>query len=179
MTDTAYPPLESMVRELWDRQQIADVMLSFGRALDTHDWSRYATTLTDPFDVDFYDLTGLPAGRTTPELWARFAENALGPLVVLHRYTNFHIDLAPDGDPDHAHAIVYHVSRHRKPNKSGDDHYTQYGWYDNDLVRTPEGWRINRLKHQFQWADGNPNLIDGSDPDFQKMAGEIFGTDPQ
>ena len=36
-----------MVRQLWDRQQISDVMLRFGRGLDLHDWDMYAATLTD------------------------------------------------------------------------------------------------------------------------------------
>ena len=49
---------DEIVRELWDRQQISDVMLRFGRGLDLHDWDMYAATLTDPFEVDFFDLTG-------------------------------------------------------------------------------------------------------------------------
>jgi hypothetical protein len=46
-----YPTTDDMVRELWDRQQISDVMLRFGRGLDLHDWDMYAATLTDPFDA--------------------------------------------------------------------------------------------------------------------------------
>ena len=57
---------EEIVRELWDRQQISDVMLRFGRGLDLHDWDMYAATLTDPFDVDFFDLTGRSPATTTP-----------------------------------------------------------------------------------------------------------------
>ena len=48
------PSTDKMVRELWDRQQISDVVLRFGRALDTHDWKMYAATLTEPFEVDFF-----------------------------------------------------------------------------------------------------------------------------
>ena len=54
------PTTDEIVRELWDRQQISDVMLRFGRGLDLHDWDMYAATLTDPFEVDFFDLTGRP-----------------------------------------------------------------------------------------------------------------------
>ena len=56
-----YPTTEEMVRVLWDRQQISDVMLRFGRGLDLHDWDMYAATLTDPFEVDF--LTSQVARR--------------------------------------------------------------------------------------------------------------------
>ena len=87
---------EEMVRELWDRQQISDVMLRFGRGLDTHDWDMYAATLTDPFEVDFFDLTGRPPAVTTPKVWAEFASACLEKLVVMHQYSNFHINLNGD-----------------------------------------------------------------------------------
>ena len=50
------------VQVLRDRQEISDVMLRFGRGLDLHDWDLYASTLHDPFEVDFFDLTGASAG---------------------------------------------------------------------------------------------------------------------
>jgi len=159
------------VQIMWDRQEISDVMLRFGRGLDLHDWDLYASTLHDPFEVDFFDLTGMPAATTTPAVWARFASACLEPLQVVHRYTNFHIQL----DGDAASGVFYHVSRHRKPNKHGQDHYTQYGWYENQFRRTGDGWKITVLKHTFQWCDGNPTLIDTSDPAWQAVAGEIFG----
>ena len=40
MSSTASVPVEAMVRELRDRQQISDVTLRFG--LDLHDWEMYA-----------------------------------------------------------------------------------------------------------------------------------------
>ena len=64
-----YPTTEEMVRELWDRQQISDVMLRFGRGLDLHDWDMYAATLTDPFEVDFFDLTGRAPERQAVAAW--------------------------------------------------------------------------------------------------------------
>lgn len=159
------------VQVLWDRQEISDVMLRFGRGLDLHDWDLYASTLHDPFEVDFFDLTGRPPATTTPATWARFAAACLQPLQVVHRYTNFLIDL----DGDEASGVFYHVSRHRRPNRHGQDTYTQYGWYENRFRRTGDGWKITVLKHTFQWCDGNPTLIDTSDPAWQAVADEIFG----
>ena len=139
-----YPATEEMVRELWDRQQISDVMLRFGRGLDLHDWDMYAATLTDPFEVDFFDLTGRAPATTTPKVWARFASACLERLLVMHQYSNFHINLHCDT----ADGIFYHVSRHRFPNRHGDDHYTQYGWYENSFRRTADGWKISKLKRR-------------------------------
>ena len=168
---TPAPTTEDMVRELWDRQQISDVMLRFGRGLDLHDWELYPGTLTDPFEVDFGDLTGRPPATTTPKVWARFASACLERLVVMHQYSNFHITLRGD----EADGVFYHVSRHRLPNRYGDDQYTQYGWYENSFRRTTAGWKISRLKHTFQWCDGNPTLIDVSDPAWQEAAAAVFG----
>ena len=53
-----YPTTDDMVRELWDRQQISDVMLRFGRGLDLHDWDMYAATLTDPAPTAFLEKFG-------------------------------------------------------------------------------------------------------------------------
>src|ERR1700691_4967254 len=124
VTCGAPPTTDEMVRELWDRQHIGDVMLRFGRGLDPHDWDMYAATLTDPFEVDFFDLTGRAPATTTPKIWARFASACLERLIVMHQYSNFHINLHGDV----ADGIFYHVSRHRYTNRFADHHYTQYGW---------------------------------------------------
>ncbi len=165
------PTTDEMVQELYDRQQVGDVMLRFGRGLDLHDWGLYADTLTDPFDVDFFDLTGQQPTTTTPTVWAEFARACLERLVVHHQYSNFSIQV----DGNQASGTFYYVARHRFPNKHGDDHYTQYGWYENSFRRTEEGWKISKLKHGFQWCEGNPTLIDQSDPAWQAAAGNVFG----
>ncbi|WP_020124142.1 nuclear transport factor 2 family protein [Streptomyces canus] len=165
------PDTDVMVRELWDRQQIIDVMLRFGRGLDLHDWEMYASTLADPFEADFFDLTGHPAVTTTPALFAKFASACLEQLAVMHQFSNFSIDVRGD----EAQGIIYHISRHRMPNRRGDDHYTQYGWYENSFRRTADGWKISRLKHTFRWCDGNPTLIDTSNPEWQAAAATVFG----
>jgi hypothetical protein len=56
----------------------------------------YAATLTDPFEVDFFDLTGRPPAVTTPKVWAQFARACLERLVVMHQYSNFHINVHGD-----------------------------------------------------------------------------------
>lgn len=160
-----------MVRELWDRQQISDVMLRFGRGLDLHDWDMYAATLTDPFEVDFFDLTGRASAITTPKVWATFASACLQKLMVLHQYSNFQIEVRDE----EASGVFYHVSRHRWPNRHGGDQYTQYGWYENSFRLGADGWKICKLKHCFQWCDGNPTLIDLSDPAWQEAARAVFG----
>jgi hypothetical protein len=171
MSTALLPDQETMVRELWDRQQISDTMNRFGRGLDTKDWDLYASTLTDPFEVDFSELTGRAPATTTPDVWATFASACLERLLVHHQYSNFTIEL----NGDEASGVFYMVSRHRLPNIQGADEYTQYGWYENSFRRTQDGWKISKLKHGFLWCDGNPLLIDFTDPEWQAAADAVFG----
>jgi hypothetical protein len=112
-----------------------------------------------------------PPTTTTPQVWAEFASACLERLQVLHHYSNFHIELHGDT----ADGVFYHQSRHKLPNKFGEDTYYQYGWYENSFGRFEDGWKITKLKHTFQWCDGNPTLIDVSDPDWQAAAAAVFG----
>lgn len=172
MTTTTHRSAEQVVQEMYDRQQVSDVMLRFGRALDLHDWEAYADTLADPFEVDFSDLTGRAPTTTTPAKFARFASACLQRLVVHHQYSNFSITV----EGDVASGVFYHVARHRLPNRHGDDQYTQYGWYENGFARAADTWKITRLRHGFQWCDGNPGLIDATDPEWQAAAAAVFDT---
>lgn len=160
------------VQVMWDRQEVAAVMLRFGRALDTHDWPLYRACFTDTLEVDFLDLTGRPATTVTAAAWTEFARCCLERLTVMHQYSNFHIDV----DGPVAHGVFYHVSRHYLPTKQGESTYYQYGWYTNTFVRSGDDWQISKLKHQFQWCDGNPTLIDQTDPAWQAAAEQVFGS---
>ncbi len=162
---------EAKLQILWDRQEIGATMLRFGRALDTHDWPLYEACFTDPFEVDFFDLTGRPATTVSAAAWTEFARRCLDRLTVMHQYSNFTIDVHGDT----ANGIFYHVSRHYLPNKHGEGTYYQYGWYTNTFVRTETDWKITTLKHEFQWCEGNPTLIDQTDPDWIVAAQNVFG----
>lgn len=170
ITEVTQQNRDQVLTELLDRQRIGEVMLRFGRGLDLHDWDMYAATLDDEFDVDFTDLTGMPPARSNPKDWAEFASVCLERLVVHHQYSNFSIDISGD----EAVGVFYYIARHRMPSRHGGDDYTQYGWYDNSFRKTDSGWKITKLKHSFQWCDGNPTLIDVTDPQFQAAAGKIF-----
>jgi hypothetical protein len=163
---------DAVLTELLDRQRISEVMLRFGRGLDLHDWEMYAATLDDEFDVNFFDLTGQAPARTNPVAWARFAKACLERLTLQHQYSNFAIDIRGD----EADGVFYYIARHRMPNRFGADDYTQYGWYENSFRKTDSGWKITKLKHSFQWSDGNPTLIDATDPEWQAAAAAVFGT---
>jgi len=48
---------------------------------------------------------------------------------------------------------------HTKFDTDGGDNYWIAGYYDDTLVRTPEGWRITFRLMQGTWHHGNPTVL--------------------
>lgn len=161
---------EEKLLELWEDKQVMRTMLNFGRALDLGDWALYRSTFTDTVNIDFTRLTTMPEVRVSADLWTKFAEQILSPVRRHHVYTNW--DIKVDGDK--AYALVYMTARHFKSGDRGASDNAQYGWYDVWLERSPKGWLIYRLKHDFQWIEGNDSLLDVHQPELMKTMYEIF-----
>lgn len=145
---------------LWDERGVTNTMLRFGRSLDLGDWEACRDCLSDELEVDFERLTGFGPVRAPAEALTHFGECILSPVRRHHVYSNFHIKL----NGVRATAIVYMTARHFKSTDLGASEYNQYGWYEVSFARTGEDWHITRLKHDFQWVDGNNALFDMNDP---------------
>ncbi len=163
--------LEKKVDLLWDKLAISELMNAFGRALDLHDWELYERCMCDSFEVDFERLTGFAPVMTTAAQWAKFAAAALDPLVVHHQYSNHSIKVKGD----EATGITYMVARHLAPGEQAWN--TQYGWYENTYQRTDSdfGWKISRLRHDYQWTSGTPQIIDLDNEAAQEAMRGVFG----
>lgn len=164
---------EEKLLELWEDKQVSKVMLRFGRALDTGDWPAYRSCFTPVVNIDFKRLTGIEEVRVDADLWTRFAEQILSPVRRHHVYTNW--DISVDGD--RAYALVYMTARHWKGTDLGVSDYTQYGWYDVWLERSGDGWLIHRIKHDFQWVEGNNALLDVHEPQLAETMGIVFNAE--
>lgn len=158
---------------LWEEKQVMKVMLRFGRALDTGDWEAYRSCFTNPVSIDFKRLTGQPEVSVDADLWTLFAKQILTPVRRHHVYTNW--DVTVDGD--RAYILVYMTARHWKTTDIGSSDNTQYGWYDVWFERHDGQWRINRLKHDFQWVEGNGALLNVTEPELMATMGRIFHDD--
>jgi hypothetical protein len=161
---------EDRLHALLDERDVEKVMLRFGRALDTGNWPSYRSCFTDPVNIDFKRLTGHDEVRVSADEWTRFAEQILSPVRRHHVYSN--VDIKVDGHA--AYGVFYMTARHWKSTDLGTSDYTQYGWYDVWFVRQADGWKIRRLKHDFQWVDGNNALLDMSGPQLAETMRRVF-----
>jgi hypothetical protein len=161
---------DEKLQTLWNERLITRTMLKFGQSLDARDWVAHAACFTDPANINFKSFTGRDEVRVGAALWARFAECILSTAPSHHILGNFEITI----DGDRAHARVYMISSLWTETESGRAANRQYGWYDVGFERRGDAWKISRLKHDFQGVDGNAAALENHDPEFAKIAQEVF-----
>ena len=60
---------------------------------------------------------------------------------------------------DEAHSLCYYQARFSRPVAEGGNIFETTGWYDDALVRTPDGWRIRHRVARSNWFGGNLKVL--------------------
>jgi len=145
------------LRQLIDRQAIVDVTLRYGLAVDTNDWALFESLFADTVEVDVPVQRPGEYRSFSAHDWAESVrENVAGYQSTHHMITNHLVTL----DGDSATCRAYLQARHYLPNDSGDAFRDIGGWYDWELARQAEGWKVRRYKLTLAWSAGNAALRD-------------------
>ena len=137
-------------QELADRAEIRDVIVRYGWAIDTKDWALLDTCFTEDAEVDY---SSNPGGKKGPYRQVRsWFEKMLSAFpVTQHLMSN--IDVQLDGDRATARTMV--TNPQGAATSAGPLHFFYVGGrYDDDFVRTPEGWRIAKRVETTLWFEG-------------------------
>ena len=134
-----------------DREEIIQLLNLYGLAMDTQRWELFDRIFTADCDADY--------GPTSHWMDRAQFKSDFGAFHALfdatqHMMTN-HL-VAIDGDRANAHTYgAWRLIRHA----AGDPPvWDGTGYYDDLLVRTPEGWRITRRTCRVIWWTGNPRV---------------------
>lgn len=124
--------------EIVDRQDISDLLVRYATGIDRRDWPLFRTVFTDDCELDYGEIgrwTGVDAVAGFMEQVHALAGH------TLHRLSNQAITV----DGDHATARTYIDGLIlAADNNSG---VNAIGFYDDEMVRTPAGWRIARRRY--------------------------------
>jgi hypothetical protein len=120
-----------------DKEQIAEVLIRYATGIDSKDWPLLRSCWTDEIDVDYGDLGHFATAEALTDLM-RQIHDGMGP--TYHRITN--VVITADGDRATARSYV-HALLMAMPDDSAS-WVEALGHYDDELVRTPDGWRISR-----------------------------------
>jgi len=138
------------VQELSDRLEINDLLVRYTQAIDQKDWNLLDTCFTQDADVDYTSAGGI-AGRY-PEV-RKWLEMALAPFqTTVHYVANSRVEL--DGDRARSRTAVHNPMVFQNPD--GSPHQFNVGaYYVDELVRTPEGWRICKRTEEQAFMEGS------------------------
>ncbi len=150
--------LESRIRQLEDRTQISEQVIRYAMGVDRRDWTMFAGCFTDPVYADFAS-GGIPAA-TVPraELVARVSTALNGFTATQHISPN-HVIEFDASDPDRAICHSYMYAQHLLRGSANGEFYLLRGSYTNHMLRTPQGWRIERIIQHRSWEYGNTTAV--------------------
>jgi uncharacterized protein (TIGR02246 family) len=120
-----------------DRQDISDLLVRYATGIDRRDWPLFRTVFTDDCELDYGEIGAWKGVDAVAEFMEQV--HALAG-HTMHRLTNIAITV----DGNQASARTYLDGLIMAPdNKSAAN---PIGFYDDEIVRTADGWRIARRR---------------------------------
>jgi len=126
------------LQEISDRLEIGELLVRYSHAVDTQDWDAFERVFTKDAVIDYTEMGG-PRGdvASTREF---LASTMPGFGSYQHLIGNTILEIT--GDTATARSICHNPMVIDQG--EGKTHVFFCGlWYKDQLVRTPEGWRIN------------------------------------
>jgi hypothetical protein len=138
-----------------DKAEIIEILNLYGFALDARAWDLFDRVFTDDVHAEFG-----PAGagwKGLNEFKASFAE--FHARLDSHQHTMMgqvvHLD---PNDPNKANAFSYGNWLLIREAAEDGSTWLGTGWYDDEIVRTDQGWRIQHRVCRLQSWSGNPSV---------------------
>jgi hypothetical protein len=150
--------LESRIRRLEDRALIGEQVTKYAMGVDRRDWTMFAGCFTDPVHTDYSGL-GSPAGTFARADFVAGVATALNGFTATQHISPNHVIEFDDNDPDRAICHSYMYAQHLLKGSENGEFYLLRGSYTNHMLRTRDGWRIERIVQRVGWSDGNDNAV--------------------
>ena len=145
---------------LLDRVAISDVVYAYATGLDRRDWELFRSIFTDPIEMEFSSV-GIRSGTYSADDWVRSAKRLFdGFSATQHTSTNHVHQIRGDEATCVSNMQAEHFVR-REPGDGlaeGDERWTIGGYYVNELVRQPDGWKLAKVALNATWRFGNPEV---------------------
>jgi len=123
-------------QEISDRLEIDQLLIRYCHAIDERDWDTYRSVYTEDAVID--DIGAGPGN--TVEAMVDFLVTALEEVVLIqHAISTSLVEI--DGDTARAKTVC-HCPVVLPAAVGHTQMFFQGLWYDDELVRTPTGWKI-------------------------------------
>jgi len=145
---------DSDVMLLTDRAAISDVVIRYARSLDMQDWELCRSCFSDDIEQDYSDFRGEPPASIKADAFVALRREVLTGIKTQHLSTNHAVSVEGDSAICISAMVIF---RYRRDGAT-DHEFDTHGYYTHSLVRTPEGWKINKVKQTVLWSKGNPQI---------------------
>ncbi|NNE72492.1 MAG: nuclear transport factor 2 family protein [Acidimicrobiales bacterium] len=137
---------------LSDRSAIIDLTARYCWALDQKNWADLDHVFTPDATADL----GRGGQKSRDEIVARI-RSSLDPLDDSQHMVSTHA-ITIDGDT--ATSRCYLHAQHVLHGTPGGELFVAAGRYEDDLIRTADGWRIKHRALTIMWTDGNRAVME-------------------
>lgn len=146
---------EDPLRRLLEKDAVIDTVNRLFRAVDEGDWDGAAAGLTPRVRFDMSSVTGRePAVLDSTDIVEGWKEGLSHLEAVHHQAGNYEVEVSGE----EADVFCYGTAFHFLPNGKGRDTRTFVGTYDMHLRKHAGRWRIDRLRYDLKFVDGNVDL---------------------
>ncbi len=146
---------EAAVRDLLERDRVAQVINTLFTATDAREWQRVRSCFTPVVTFDMTSLAGGEAQRLSPEQIASGWETGLAPIEAVHHQTGNLSVACTGGEAD---ASCYGIAYHYRRTRSGRNTRVFVGSYDFHLRLENAAWKIDSFRFNLKFVDGNAGL---------------------
>jgi len=137
-----------------DERAVEQVAVAYAYAIDQRDWE----ALKEVFLPDATADLATPDTLVGVEEITERIRRALEPLDASQHLVGSHqVRITGDTATHRCYVQAQHVRRAADPTPN----FIVAGRYEDELVRTPDGWRIAHRRLVIQWRDGNPAVVRG------------------
>jgi 3-phenylpropionate/cinnamic acid dioxygenase small subunit len=142
------------LHDVVDRLAIDDLLTRYATAVDTKDWALYATCFTADALIDYTAAGGI-RGRL-PEVRAWLAEVMASFPMTQHIVANRMIVV--DGDSATSRSYLFNPMGVGARGERATLFF-EGAFYQDRLVRTPDGWRIAERTEEACWSTRRQALV--------------------
>jgi hypothetical protein len=139
--------MDTRLLEMLDEREIVGLAVRYASALDQKDWQ----LLHSVFAPDGVLMAGALGEVRGPNAIGAAIQGVLDGLTTQHLNGNHCVVVKGD----RARHICYLQAQHVRSGMPGCNWFTIAGTYEDDVIRKPEGWRIQRRTLTITWTNGN------------------------
>lgn len=146
---------EDPLRRLLEKDAVIDTVNRLFRGVDERDWALVEACLAPRVHFDMASVSGdEPAVLDSAEIIEGWREGLSHLEGLHHQAGNYEVEISGE----EAAAFCYGIALHYLPNETGRATRTFVGTYDLNLRKHRGAWRVDRLRYDLKFLDGNTDL---------------------